>query len=202
MANLFKKAKAESTVSEKDSKTVIVNDPSFHENVKRIVEINAELSTLGAEASNLMGQVKEIATGKFIELFKSKGTYPGSFKIKTDGIEPGEFTFIPTDSYKKITEERYNELSGIYGTELVEEKTTYTMDSELVEMYGETISDLIETCKAIPDDVKKRLISASSAWKIKKGTITKLNERTEPMEQLLTDIAPTFQIKNIKVEEA
>jgi ABC-type phosphate/phosphonate transport system substrate-binding protein len=88
-----------------------------------------------------------------------------------------------------------------YGEDIAEENTTYTMDSKLIEKYGEVISDLIYGSKKIADDDKEKLIEAVTSYTVKKGTITKLNEFGGTVQEMIEEVKPVFQMKNIKLEE-
>jgi hypothetical protein len=110
--------------------------------------------------------------------------------------------FIPTDKYIKITKERFEELKDSYGEELVEETTTYTMDSELVEKYGDILSDLISKCKAITKEDKEKLIQATNSYSIRKGTISTLKENfsSHTVGEMLQEIKPVYQMKGIRID--
>ena len=109
--------------------------------------------------------------------------------------------FIPTDKYIKIGEERFEELRSTYGGEIVEENTTYTMDAKLIEQYGELLSDAIAKIKGIPDNDKKKLISAVTSYSIKKGTISELDKFGATIPEMLEEIKPVYQMKNVKIDE-
>ena len=117
------------------------------------------------------------------------------------GQANGSFMFIPTDRYLKIDEERYTELVDQFGEKIAEEVTTYTMDSALVEKYGEIISDLISNCGDIPENDKERLINIACSYTVKKGTIQALDKFEGTIPELLEEIKPVYQLKGIKINE-
>ena len=204
--NLFSTAKAKgATASPKPSKEeVLIKDPKFHTNLARLAEVNRQVDELSAEATILASEVKERSIKEFTQLYESSGKYPGSFNIKATGMKgvpEASLMFIPTDKYIKIGEERYNELMETYGENLVEEKTTYTMDSALVEKYGELLSDAISKIKGIPDEDKAKLIGATVSFSIKKGTISELPTFPATITEMLEEIKPVYQLKNVKVIE-
>lgn len=206
MANLFKKAKdkAVSAPAKASKEEVIVNDPKFHLNLSRLAEVNRQVDELSAEAAILAAEVKEKAIKEFTNLYDKSGKYPGSFILRGSGLKgqpTASLMFIPTDKYIKIGKERFEELTEKFGEELVTEKTVYTMNTELVEKYGEVISDLISKCKDISKDDKEKLISATSSYEIKKGTITELPTYPATITEMLEDIKPIFQMKNVKIDE-
>lgn len=207
--DLFKAAKAKgATASPKPQKEeVIVADPRFHLNLSRLAELNQQIDELSAEQAVLSGEVKERCIKEFVNLYKDRSKFPGSFIIRATSKSPkmksASLMFIATDKYLKIGEERHVELQGIYGTEISLEKTTYTMNTELIEKYGSIISDLIAKCKAIPDEDKKKLINATTAYEVKKGTVNEALERFSGFDiaNIVEDVKPIYQMKNIKVDE-
>jgi hypothetical protein len=204
MSNLFKAAKAKgATASAAPSKTeVVVNDPTFHANLSRLAEVNSQIDELSAESKVLSDEVKQRSIKEFVSLYESTGKYPGSFNIIGTGMSgqpDASLMFIPTDKYIKITEDRYNELAETYGQELVVEKTTYVMDAELIEQYGDLLSDAISKIKGIPDSAKAKLIKAVVSYEIAKGTIQELPKYPATITEMIEEIKPVFQQKNVKV---
>lgn len=204
--NLFKAAKEKgATASGAPKKTeVVINDPKFHLNLTRLVEVNRQIDELSAESAVLNGEVKERSISEFAKLYGETGKYPGSFNIVAEGmkkIPSASLMFIPTDKYIKIGEERYKELVETYGEEIATENTTYTMDGKLIEKYGELLSDAISKIKGIPDRDKEKLISAVTSYSIKKGTISDLEKFGATIPEMLEEIKPVYQMKNIKIDE-
>lgn len=209
MANLFKVAKeknvGKATKAEKEE--VLINEPGFHLSLTRLAELKVQQDALAAESSILAAQVRERSISEFAKLYDANGKYPGSFMIRATGMKKlpsASLMFLPTDKYIKIDEDRYNELAKEFGDDMVTEKTTYIMDTELIEKHGEIISDLISKCKAISDDDKAKLIKAVTSYEVAKGTISELkNEKFAKygVENMLTEIKPVYQMKNVKVDE-
>jgi hypothetical protein len=204
MSNLFKAAKEKgATASAAPTKTEVeINDPIFHANLSRLAELNAQIDELMAETKVLTDEVKGRSTSEFTKLYEKNGKYPGSFIIKSIGMvgQPeASLMFIPTDKYIKINEERFIELSSAYGPTIVNEKTTYVMDSELVEKYGEPLSNAIAKITEIPDSDKAKLIKALVSFEIAKGTIQELHKYRATIGEMLEEIKPVYQMKNVKV---
>lgn len=205
--NLFSIAKATgATASDSPGKPVaIVNDPKFHLNVTRLAELNAQIQTLTGEAQVIAAEVKEQAILEFSKLFTKNGKYPGSFLVRATGMKkmnPGTFMFIPTDNYLKLGKERYAELVGMFGDSIAEERTVYELDAKLVEeKYGPVLSKLINESKLITPDDKLKLIKASTTFAIKKGTISKLDTFGLTVAEMVEEVKPIFQTKNVRVEE-
>ena len=209
MKNLFKVAKEKGgTASPKPQKEeVVISEPRFHMNLSRLANIKLQIAELSAEHDVLEGEIKERCIREFVDLYKRNSKFPGSFIIrgtsKTTKLKPASLMFVATDKYLKIGEERHLELQGTYGKEISLEKTTYTMNAELIEKYGEVISDLIGKCKAIPEEDKEKLIAATTSYEVKKGTLNNALERfpKHDLAQVIDDVKPVYQMKNVKLEE-
>jgi hypothetical protein len=160
------------------------------------------IDELSAETKVLIDEVKQRSIDEFRKLYEKNDRYPGSFNIKSTGMvgQPeASLMFIPTDKYIKINEERFIELSSAYGPTIVNEKTTYVMDSELVEKYGEPLSNAIAKITEIPDSDKAKLIKALVSFEIAKGTIQELHKYRATIGEMLEEIKPVYQMKNVKV---
>jgi len=60
-----------------------------------------------------------------------------------------------------------------YGNDIVEESTTFAFDNEMVDKYGEVISNLIEMSDEISEADKAKIIKAVTKFSVAKGTIDK-----------------------------
>ena len=76
------------------------------------------------------------------------------------------------------------------------------MDATLVEKYADVIGELIEKCGKITQDDKEKLISAVVKYEVTKGTIADLKTKyaTKPINEVLEDIKPVYQMKNVKID--
>ena len=208
--NLFAKAKetAPAKSSSKQKELVTINDKAFHTTLNRLAKVNRELDKLKAESAVLTAEVKEVGINTFSKLFKNGGKNPGSFNIASIGVtnlEEATFMFVPTDKYITIDEERYNELNELtkeYGN-VAEEKTVFELDAELIDKYGEILSDLIMSSSKIPAEVKEKLIIAKTSYSIKKGTIDNASEIAKQSKvsitEILEEVKPIYQIKGLKL---
>jgi hypothetical protein len=207
--NLFAKAKVKNVAKAPKAakEEVVIVEPAFHLTLTRLAELKIQQDALEAESSILAAQVKERSIAEFAKLYDENGKYPGSFVIRASGMKKmpsASLMFLPTDKYIKIDEDRYNELAAEFGPEMVTEKTTYIMDSELIEKHGEVLSDLINKCKAFTEADKAKLIKAVTTYEVAKGTISELkNEKFAKygIENMLSEIKPVYQMKNVKVDE-
>jgi hypothetical protein len=195
--NLFKQAKPAETKAKPKKSEVEINDFQFQTSLSRLAEVNQQIDNLNAEVVELTDIVKKRSTEEFIKIYESSKKYPGSFNIISG---TSSLMFVPTDRYIKIDEERYNDLQTTYGEEMVEKTDTYTMDTKLVEKYGQIISDLIINCSDIEEIDKANLISVATNYSVKKGTISTILEKFKEhsLETVFEDIRPVITLKNIK----
>ena len=208
--SIFDKAKAKGATASGKPKNekieVVITDPMFHTNLARLAEVNSELDALAAESASLGAIVKEEAVKNYTKLYEKEGKNPGSFILRANGnkgIKSASLMFLTTDRYISINEERANELTNKYGASIVTETTTWTMDSALVEKYGDILGDLIEKCNKISDSDKEKLIKAVTKFEVTKGTISDLQLKYpgHAKKEILEDIKPVHQMKNVKIDE-
>jgi len=195
MANLFDKSKAKATKAKVDKHEVIEISASYEKDLERMSEIDAKIAELTAEKTVLDSGVREEAKSAMINLYNQKNAFPGSVKIASGNKS---FLFITADRYLKIDEERSIELAKKYGEEIVTENTTFTLKPELVDKYGQVLSDLIMGSKKITDHDKEELIQSKTDWSVTKGTIEKLRNvefAKFNLTSLIEDIRPIFSIK-------
>lgn len=199
--NLFAAAKSQGATAKPAAKnqkeTVVIK--SIASELERLAQVQEQLDALTAEAKLLTESVKSESVNAFVELYEKKGSYPGSFNIEAG---KASMLFIPNDKYISLNEERAEELQSKYGAEIVEETTTYTMDADLIEKYGEEISNLIMKSKKIADEDKAKLIGATTKYAVRKGTISTITEKFADFEvvEVVVDIKPVFQMKNVKID--
>lgn len=204
MAGLLSRKKQEAqtteTVSKVSKKTLIIKDEIFHANLSRIAEINEQLTNLQTEYGILSGEVKKISIEKFCELVKTGET--GSFSVEAHS-ETGKkvgYMFIPTDNYIKITKEDAILLEKELGKDITEENTSYELDEEMVNKYGEEIEKMLETMN-IPEEDKEKLLKVKVTKRVKKGTIKNLSKYGEDIFRTVELCKPIFQTKNVHVIE-
>ena len=197
--NLFAAAKTNAPADTKaKAQKEVVTINSIASDMERLAQVQEQIDSLTAEAKMLTETVKSESINAFVDLYEKKSKYPGSFNIEAG---KASMLFIPMDKYISLNEERANELTDKYGADMVEENTTYTMDSALVEQYGEEISNLIMKSKKIAEEDKARLISATTKYAVSKGTISVLTEKFGDfgIDEIVSDIKPVFSMKNVKI---
>lgn len=207
--NIFQKAKEKGATASgkpKNEKEIIeISDPNFHLSLSRLAEVNAEIDALSAESAVLGAEVKSRGIKEYETLYEKSLKHPGSFIIKAvaNGQKSASFMFITQDKYISINEERAEELKAKYGEDIVDTKTTFVMDTALVEKYGDVLGALIEKCPDITATDKEKLISAVVKLEVKKGTISDIKTKyvSKSVCEVVSDIRPVFQMKAIKIDE-
>jgi hypothetical protein len=203
MANLFAKAKKAApakTTAAKDKKVRLqVTDPTFFSKVEKLEQINDRMKSDKAVADMLSDELKDIAKAEWCEYYQKTGKNPESVVICQEVAgDTSQFLFIPTDKYITVTEARAEELRETYGEEIVEEETTFSFDSTMIERYGEVLSMLIENCPDITDADKEKIIKATTKYSVAKGTIDKLNQYGDVTE-VMEAVKPVVALKNVEV---
>ena len=202
--NLFAKAKKTApakTTKAKDKKVrLVVDDSNFFDKVQTLETLQETLKSAKAKADLISDELKDIAKDKWAAQYESTKVNPESVMIvqENENGDTAQFMFVPTDKYISINEERAEELKEAYGEDIVEEKTTFSFDNDMIEKYGEVLSMLIENCDEITDADKEKIIKAVTAYSVAKGTIDKFNQYGEVVEMIET-VKPVVAIKNVEI---
>ncbi len=203
MANLFTKAKKAApakTTAAKDKKVRLqVTDPNFFSKVEKLEQLNDRMKSDKAQADMISDELKDLAKSEWADYYTKTGKNPESVVICQEVAgDTSQFLFIPTDKYITVTEARAEELRETYGEEIVEEETTFSFDSTMIEKYGEVLSMLIENCPDITDADKEKIIKATTKYSVAKGTIDKLNQYGDVTE-VMEAVKPVVALKNVEV---
>jgi hypothetical protein len=204
MASLFDKAKKSAPVkktSAKDKKVrLTVEDPTFFEKVEKLEELQETLKSAKAKADLISDELKDIAKELWADEYEKTKKNPESVMIvqENENGSTSQFMFVPTDKYITINEERAEELKEAYGEDIVEEKTTFAFDNDMIEKYGEVLSMLIENCGEIKESDKEKIIKAVTTYSVAKGTIDKFKQYGDVNEMIET-VKPVVAIKNVEI---
>lgn len=201
--NLFSKAKKAApakTTAAKDKKVRLqVTDPTFFSKVEKLEQLNDTLKSAKAQADMISDEIKDMAKSEWVDYYSQTGKNPESVMIVQEVAgDTASVMFIPTDKYITVTEARAEELRETYGEEIVEEETTFSFDSTMIEKYGEVLSMLIENCADITDADKEKIIKATTKYSVAKGTIDKLNQYGDVTE-VMEAVKPVVALKNVEV---
>lgn len=204
MANLFKKAASKSAAEPKKAKDekvrIKIEDPSFFDKVQKLESLNDSMKSSKAKADMISDELRDLGRDEWSSLYSKTGKNPGSVMLEhvNDSDDTAQFMFVPTDGYIKISADRADELRETYGEEVVEEKTTFGFDSTMIEKYGEILSRLIEECGEIAEKDKEKIITATTAFSVAKGTIDNLSKLGD-VKEVMEAVKPIVALKNIEV---
>jgi hypothetical protein len=203
MANLFAKAKKAApakTTAAKDKKVRLnVTDPTFFSKVEKLEQLNDTLKSAKAQADMISDEIKDLAKSEWVDYYSQTGKNPESVMIVQEVAgDTAQVMFIPTDKYITVTEARAEELRETYGEEIVEEETTFSFDSAMIEKYGEVLSMLIENCAEISEADREKIIKATTKYSVAKGTIDKLNQYGD-VQEVMEAVKPVVALKNVEV---
>ena len=203
MGNLFTKAKkaapAKTTKAKDEKVRLVVEDPTFFTKVQKLEELNDTMKSAKAKADMISDELRDVAKTEWLNQYERTNKNPESVMIcQSQDDDTAQFMFIPMDKYITITEARAEELQETYGTEIVEEETTFAFDSTMIEKYGEVLSMLIENCDDISDDDKGKIIKAVTAFSVAKGTIDVMKNYGS-VGKVMEEVKPVISLKNVEV---
>ena len=201
--NLFSKAKSTAvtkTTKAKDEKVrVTVKDGDFFDKVQTLETLQENMKRDKARADMLADEIKDTAKSEWVKVYEKTGRNPGSIMIEAkNGVDVAQTMFVPSDKYISINAERAEALTEKFGAEIVEEKTTFSFDNDMIEKYGEVISRMIEESNEIDEDDKGKIIKAVAAFSIAKGTIDKMKSYGE-VSEIMEEVKPVIALKNVEV---
>lgn len=157
-----------------------------------------EAAKVAAEMAVLDASVREIAHDKWLEMYKAQGTRPTSFKLTAEGSE-AVITYTSADAYQSVKADKAAILRELYGDDVVTEKDVYKINSDMLQKYSQVINDLIVGSKKIAEEDKLKLIECVTTYSVKEGIVddilTLSKESKRPVDLVLADFGPTFQVK-------
>jgi hypothetical protein len=207
-ASLFDKAKkvapAKTTKAKDEKVRVRVKDADFFEKIQNLEKLQDRMKSDKAQADMIADEVKEIGKVEWAKVYDKSSKNPGSIMLESkSGLDTAQLMFVPSDKYITINEDRAKYLTDTFGETVVEEKTSFSFDNEMVDKYGEVLSQLIESCEEISDEDKERIVKAVVSYSISKGTIDKLKTMSDDSDMEIFDIVeeikPVIAIKNVEV---
>ena len=153
-----------------------------------------------AKADMLSDELRDVAKAEWIKLYEKTGKNPESIMVEAvnDLDDTAQLMFVPMDKYITINGERAESLREEFGEEIVEEKTTFSFDNEMIEKYGEVLSRLIEESDEIAEKDKEKIIKAVTVFSVAKGTIDNFKKYGK-VESVMEAVKPVVSLKNIEV---
>jgi hypothetical protein len=203
MGTLFSKAKKTAvtkTTKSKDEKVrLTVKDTEFFNRVEMLEILQDNMKRDKAKADMLYDEIKDTAKSEWVKLYEKTGKNPGSVMIEAiSGLDTAAVMIVPSDKYISINADRAESLTEKFGSEIIEEKTTFSFDNDMIEKYGEIISRLIEESSEIDEDDKDKIIKASATFSISKGTIDKMKSYGQ-VSEIMEEVKPVIALKNVEV---
>jgi hypothetical protein len=203
MGNLFVKAKksapAKTTKSKDEKVRLVVEDPTFFSKVEKLEALNDQMKAAKAKADMISDELRDVAKTEWLNQYERTNKNPESVMIcQSQDDDTAQFMFIPMDKYITITADRAEELQETFGEEIVEEETTFSFDSAMIEKYGEILSRLIEESDEIKDADKEKIIKATTKYSVAKGTIDKFATYGDVVE-VMEAVKPVVSLKNVEI---
>ena len=204
MANLFAKAKKSApakTTKAKDEKVrITIEDATFFDKIEKLEVLQDQMKVAKAKADMISDELRDLGKTEWAKLYDQTGKNPGSVMLEhTNEVDDvAQLMFVPTDKYITITPERAEELQETYGAEIVEEETTFSFDSAMIEKYGEILSRLIEESDEIKDADKEKIIKATTKYSVAKGTIDKFATYGD-VNEVMDAVKPVVALKNVEI---
>jgi hypothetical protein len=200
--NPFSKAKstAPKTSAKKDEKVRInLNDSDFFNKVSMLESIQDRMKSDKAQADMLADEIKDLSKEEWVRLYEKTGKNPGSIFVESiQDDQTAQVMFVPSDKYITLNPDRAEVLIEKYGQDIVEEKTTFSFDNDMIEKYGEILSNLIMNSRDISEGDKERIIKATSTYSVAKGTIDKM-KFYGPINEIMDEVKPVIALKNVEV---
>jgi hypothetical protein len=204
MASLFEKAKKVApakTAKAKDEKVrITIEDEAFFNKIQKLEVLNDQMKVAKAKADMISDELRDLGKSEWAKLYDSTGKNPGSVMLEhvNASDDVAQLMFVPSDKYITISPERAEELQETYGEEIVEEETTFSFDSTMIEKYGEVLSRLIEESDEIKDADKEKIIKAVTKYSVAKGTIDKFSTYGD-VNEVMEAVKPVVSLKNVEV---
>jgi hypothetical protein len=153
-----------------------------------------------AKADMISDELRDLGKTEWAKLYDSTGKNPGSVMLEhvNASDDVAQLMFVPSDKYITISPERAEELQETYGEEIVEEETTFSFDSTMIEKYGEILSRLIEESDEIKESDKEKIIKAVTKYSVAKGTIDKFSTYGD-VNEVMEDVKPVVSLKNVEI---
>ena len=201
--SLFAKAKkaapAKPTKGKEEKVRLVVEDPTFFSKVEKLEALNDQMKAAKAKADMISDELRDVAKTEWLNQYERTNKNPESVMIcQSQDDDTAQFMFIPMDKYITITADRAEELQETFGEEIVEEETTFSFDSAMIEKYGEILSRLIEESDEIKDADKEKIIKATTKYSVAKGTIDKFSTYGD-VNEVMEAVKPVVSLKNVEI---
>lgn len=185
--NLFTAKVKETAKAKKADKKII--PANLGDKISKFNELKAKIDALTGELKMIEGDIKQEGKSIFLMEYKKEKRTPESFKIADESGSSA--LFIVSDKYTAVDE---NKAEILRQYDLLNENVTYKFNTELVEKYGQVLSEMISGCGLISEEDKNNLISGERTYSVQKGAIDRLSQY-ENMEEVFELINPICSLK-------
>lgn len=158
--------------------------------IEKFLSLKKTIEAATAELKMVEGDIKSVGKDLFIKEYRNQKSTPDNF-ILQDEAGAG-CMMIVQDKYTMVDETKAAILGNFPG--LLTETIVYKMNTELVEKYGEVISEMIMKSKKISEEDKENLITGEKTFSVAKGSIDRLLQYENP-EQVFELINPIVALK-------
>ena len=187
--NLFAAGtKVKETAKKPEKKLIPV--PVLDGKIKKFLELKATIKGATAEMKMVEGDIKTAGKEIFMKEYRNQKSIPDNFNMQDK--TGAAVMLIVQDKYTLVEAEKLEVLQKFDG--LISENVVYKIDPEMVEKYGEILSNMIMKSKDIAADDKPRLITGELTYSVAKGSIDRLLNYENP-EMIFQLINPIVALK-------
>ena len=187
--NLFANAQTKTATPKKADKKIL-SAHDLNDKVSRYADLKHQIEALTGELKMIEGDIKAVGKDLFMKEYRQQRSTPDNFKIQDE--TGNACMLIVMDKYTIVDETKAGILANFGG--LLAENVVYKFNAELVEKYGQVLSELILNSPDIDDMDKGNLISGEKTFSVAKGSIDRLMQYDNP-EQVFELINPIIALK-------
>jgi len=169
----------------------VINAPSLEDKVRRFADLKAQIDEATAQLKMIEGDIKAEGRLQFLSEYTRERKTPDNFKLMDN--TGASCLFIVMDKYTAVDETKADILRQYDG--LLTETRTFKFNADLVDKYGNILSELIMNCQGIADEDKGQLISGEIAYSVSKGSIDKLLIQSGTPSEIFELINPIVSLK-------
>ena len=186
--NLFSTAKkVETTKGNKSKMSALSVSPELEKHLTDYREAKTQFQKWEGKKKVAEGVIKTDAVELFLAEYQKQGRNIGSFKL-------GDVTVSFQDRYTKLEDNVAVRVEKNFPN-VVERKTEYLFDQDILEKYINQISEALQNAKGIPKEDLAALILAKEVIKVKQGTIDTLAIYGDQMADVFEAISPIIALR-------
>lgn len=187
--NLFSVGTKVKETAKKVEKRVI-SAPLLDGKIQVYNELKQVIEATKSQMEMLGGDIKAVGRELFLKEYHTGKRTPENFKIQDKS--GAQVMFIVMDKYTKVDETKAEVLKEFDG--ILSSKVVYTIAADMVEKYGEVLSNMIMASDEIAEEDKSKLISGELTYSVEKGSIDRILQYPNP-DQVFELINPIVALK-------